>query len=63
MARPISASRPTTGSIAPEAASSVRSRLYWSRMRVSLWRIGVRSAPVWVRPRESGLPNTARISV
>ena len=38
MTRLISRSRPTTGSMPPLPAMSVRSRLYWSRTRVSVRR-------------------------
>ena len=45
IARRISSVRPTTGSKAPPAARSVRSRLYWSSTRVSARRIVLRAAP------------------
>ena len=61
--RRISSPRPTTGSILPAEASSVRSRLYWSRILVSARRTVLRAAPVCAFPLEEGLPNTATTSV
>ena len=64
MARSISRSRPMTGSIRPAAASSVRSRPYWSSVFVSAARRGcARGAPCCGRGLYSGRPKTSMMSV
>ena len=68
MTRRISVSLPMTGSSCPFRAMSVRSRLYWSRVRVSFRRGAERpgaAAPTAARPGLGGwapTPNMARSS-